>query len=1289
MNKVVKYILIVFSVFLALLLLLGLFTQTSIFRRVVKEQVVKGLNETIAGQVRIETLKGNFFNRLSIHGLFIGENQIDTLIAIDDLFLEYSLWPLLKKEVRIKTLIIGHPVVKLKQSADSLWNYEKFFQTKAPSSENESSQSSSFSFFVNRLDITDGRTLVVLFSDLKPIGISDLNMELEGGYSPQSIYLNLLHLGFKTSRPIPDLQHLQFNVALRDSVFSLSDFALETKRNTIQAKGAYSDRQGDSSEVFVQSEPFDSEDLTWLLPDFRIGVKPRMDLQTKLQDKDLSIDWMAEYEGQRVRLSGQLTNFLDFLSDSSRFKVDTDLKITFDAYEPSKWFLLSGFPVVLNGEIDITGNGLKNSLNPLTVNANFSNSMWEDYPVKEFQFSGLYKSGATNFESRIETKDGVFDVSGNAQVDIPHSPIQLKIMASRFPLGRFLPAWGDSTLVNMSLSVTGRGNSLESLSAGFNLTMNESVVAGVPVGWLLARGRMDSGDLVLDTLEISNGSLAFYGAGEYSREGLIHARVESKINDFIAFRNYVDQPGAWGFLGFDGEVEGVPDSLMAKLNIYGEALRYDTIVYVDEVEVRVPKFLIKDGAMWGHADILAEGISAGGIEGDSIKIEGQLKNDAWEVNSTLWITDSLWLQIGALGELSAPLDISIPELNIQTPYDLYSLEGDSIKLSLGPEHYMVKDFNLTGQKDKGVGLRANGEFTLGDSVQIDVSVDNLDISVLEKSGVVQQSLSGRASLELQASGPISNPELKLDLLLSDLAIDPARISQMHLNMRQSDDTLRAYTAVHSKTGDSLFVEIMSPVKINGGDSLMVASYRDVSGRVVANQIRPSAFFEFDDPDNQYFRALVDMDIKLSGQLLNPVLKGFLNVSGGELSLPSYGLRYSDVKLMARVDSNRIELDSLFAARDKGTFLVFGKGTFKPNLWSGILSGLDITIKARDFFLSRHPNHEIEINGDTWFKLEEGNPTFGGEITVLQSRLYLPALLNMGGEAAMDEPMLVEALKKNVTDSIEPEDGDLRMAAKEGKGEINLLKPLKGKINIKIPRNSWLRSEDMNLELYGDLDLLKNDEYFEVFGILGITRGYYTLYGRKLIINEGELTFTGGKETNPRIELEAGYTFRGVDKQKKELIMTVSGTAFEPKLLFTLNGTEVSERDAMAYLIFNQSFDELSFGSKEGLSVNLPTAMLSGLVSAQLTKTIGEKFNVDMLEIQAGDDWESATFMVGKYISNNLFVTYQRGFGVNEDGALFHQTVSLEYEIIRNLLIRLTQGDFKDSGIDVILKFEKK
>ncbi|MGQ1890864.1 translocation/assembly module TamB domain-containing protein [Thermophagus sp. OGC60D27] len=1289
MNKAIKYLLISFTAIVVVVLLLVLFAQTVAFHRIVKEQVVKALNKTINGEVRIESLEGNFYNQLSVSGLFVGTNQGDTLMAMDDLTLGYSLWPLLKGRVHLYSVRMVRPVVKLEQSADSLWNFEKLFPTTEVADEDSVTEPTSLSFVVKRLGITNGHVTLNFLGSPGPISISELNMDLGAQYSSRSMRLNLTHLGFETPEAFPDLKHLQFNAALKDSIFSLSDFALETKKNNIRANGDYSARQANGSELSLQSEPFDAEDLTWALPDFQIGVKPTLDLQTSLQDKDIKIDWLAEYEAQQIRLRGTITNFVGLLSDSLRHKAISDVDVTLKAFDPGKWFMLSDIPVILNGTIKVEGNGLEKSHLPLTLKADFSNSRWKNYPFKELKLGGSYLDGATEVNSRIVTRDGVFNVQGRAQFNDRQAPVQLRVRADRFPAGRFLPDWGDSTWVNMDLNIVGNGRSLSSLRAHFDLFLEESVVAGIPVDSLRAVGQMEKGDLTLDTLQIMNESVAFFGRGTYSNKGVLRADLFSRIKDLSAFHHYVAIPATWNSLELSGKAGGTVDSLSAEIHLKGQTLRYDSVYQVENAEIWVDRFLFKEGNIWGETLIETSGIAISGTNLDSVRIEGYVEPERWNMKSMVRITDSLSLKAKASGDMVIPCHISLSELNIITQYDFYSLKGEGAQMTIGTNRYGLTGFILTGRENGGSKIEVDGEYWVGDSVLVDVSVDDLDLSLFEKFGLVELPLKGKASLGIHSSGTISDLDLTLMLLLNGVEANPLRVEQIRVNMEQRHDTLRASAVAKSQKGDSLIIDLLSPVQISVGDSQMVASIREVTGKIVAQKVRPSAFFEFENPDNQYVRALVDVDVGLNGPLMHPVLRGFVNITGGEMSIPSYGLAYHDMKLKVRIDSNRIQVDSLYAGQDKGSLLIAGNAAFAPDVVAGNLSLLNLTLKARDFFISRHPNHVIQIDADTWLKQDGGNSVYGGTLTVLRSKLYLPALMDMGGSSKEDEPLLVQSLLKELKDSMVIEDSDIRMEPGMGKDAGDWMKSLKGKINIKIPRNTWLRSEDMNLELYGDVDLLKNDEYFEIFGVLGITRGYYTLYGRKLNIKEGELTFSGGREMNPGIELEAGYTFRGRDKQKKELIMNVSGTAFDPELLFTLNGSAVSERDAMAYLIFNQSFDELSFGNRGGISVNLPTAMVSGLVSAQLTKTIGKQFDLDMLEIQAGDDWESATFMVGKYISNNLFVTYQRGFGVNEDGALFHQTVSLEYEFIRNLFIRLTQGDFKDSGIDVIIKFEKK
>ena len=52
--------------------------------------------------------------------------------------------------------------------------------------------------------------------------------------------------------------------------------------------------------------------------------------------------------------------------------------------------------------------------------------------------------------------------------------------------------------------------------------------------------------------------------------------------------------------------------------------------------------------------------------------------------------------------------------------------------------------------------------------------------------------------------------------------------------------------------------------------------------------------------------------------------------------------------------------------------------------------------------------------------------------------------------------------------------------------------------------------------------------------------------------------------------------------------------------------------------------------------------------------------------------------------------YERGTsGKSGSADLVHESITLEYELNRNLFFRLLNGNPKDSGIDVVLKFGPK
>jgi autotransporter translocation and assembly factor TamB len=215
----------------------------------------------------------------------------------------------------------------------------------------------------------------------------------------------------------------------------------------------------------------------------------------------------------------------------------------------------------------------------------------------------------------------------------------------------------------------------------------------------------------------------------------------------------------------------------------------------------------------------------------------------------------------------------------------------------------------------------------------------------------------------------------------------------------------------------------------------------------------------------------------------------------------------------------------------------------------------------------------------------------------------------------------------------------------------------------------------------------------LFGTINTVRGHYDLYGRRFSIEEGQLIFQGGTDYNTRLSITAEYVFRGANRVKRSLLLLVSGTAERPELAFKLDGSDISEGDALAYILFGRSFDQLTRGQQgevgeQSSGRELAQGVAAGIVADQLAKTLGREFRLDVIDIRAKSDFGGAAFEVGKYLTTDLFVSYQRGFGSAEDNEFAPEIVTLEYELTRNIFLRLVEGNSRQSGFDVIFRLRE-
>ena len=180
-----------------------------------------------------------------------------------------------------------------------------------------------------------------------------------------------------------------------------------------------------------------------------------------------------------------------------------------------------------------------------------------------------------------------------------------------------------------------------------------------------------------------------------------------------------------------------------------------------------------------------------------------------------------------------------------------------------------------------------------------------------------------------------------------------------------------------------------------------------------------------------------------------------------------------------------------------------------------------------------------------------------------------------------------------------------------------------------------------------------------------------------------------------MNLQADHIFRSQDKAKHTLSLTATGELRKPLLSFTLDDQPVAENDAVSYLAFGRSFADLTHGERNNLvaaqlqlSGDAFRQILTGQIAGEVTRSLQQTLDLDGIEFRGDQNWRQSTVVVGKYLTNDLFISYERQLNLKRTGEVAPEQVTLEYEIIRSLFLQATRGDENSTGFDLIFKWEK-
>ena len=409
-----------------------------------------------------------------------------------------------------------------------------------------------------------------------------------------------------------------------------------------------------------------------------------------------------------------------------------------------------------------------------------------------------------------------------------------------------------------------------------------------------------------------------------------------------------------------------------------------------------------------------------------------------------------------------------------------------------------------------------------------------------------------------------------------------------------------------------------------------------------------------------------LDLRLTGTLQHPQAHGSLRINDGVLQLATTGVRYKDIQVHLLCMGNRVEFVQFHAQSGKGTLDLTG-GAESAGL---TLRRLSLDLQMQQFTLMHTPALEAVVSAAVELRGSLDEMLATGKITVSPARVQLSDKLVGGVETVQPWQLTVEGVYGSGPPKATTE------AEASGTHQRPSLAFLRADLQLELPRNVWVRGSGTAIELSGALTITKElGESFVLSGTVETVRGFASFYRGRFTLERGRVTFTGSAEINPVLDVVVTHAVSDY-----AVSINVSGRAQSPQL--NLSSTpDLPQADIVTLLVVGKTSDRLTESERTGLSSHAQQ-IVGNVAAGELEQLLAKPLGLDMVDIQTGDKLENGRVSVGRYITQDIFLSFEQQHG-EEKG----NKVGVEYSINRHLKMKVSGNDTGDLALDILWRID--
>ena len=391
------------------------------------------------------------------------------------------------------------------------------------------------------------------------------------------------------------------------------------------------------------------------------------------------------------------------------------------------------------------------------------------------------------------------------------------------------------------------------------------------------------------------------------------------------------------------------------------------------------------------------------------------------------------------------------------------------------------------------------------------------------------------------------------------------------------------------------------------------------------------------------------NLKLSGTAASPNIEGQANGQALRMEAPQLGTQLRNGRFTAQFTNDMLDVrDVSITDSDKGT--IIGQGQFKLGEFARPIGELKLT--ATHFRALDRKDYEGTVSGSLGLKSTQEQATFTGDVTL--NRAEVKHFVR--GSATVVEIEVEEINKAENRKAVQ---------IKAPKTPINL------DIKLRAPRQIFVRSRGLDVELSVDATIKGTLSEAEIYGDATVLRGSYKVAGKELAFERGGIEFDGKLE-NARVNLIAN-----TETQNLSAKLNISGTVASPKI--ELSSTPDRPQDEiLSALLFGRSATDLS--AIEAAQLAGALAQFSGAGGGfDLMGGLRNALGIGQLSIGVGQGG-AAQIIGGRYLAKNVYLQVFSGGGTGQTGAV------IDWEVRKN--ISLSSKIQADNDQSFTLKWKK-